>query len=647
MKIWDKIRSIVNNEQLFYVGSKKDIEAAVDVYASNYTKTDIVNFLEMIRSDQKTTVLKYVDSEGADVTVPDYVQKVFGPYPIASYYSIKKDHLMEALAYFNSDSRNENLRKHEQNSGVELLREMTAKSGAVDALKVCQVMGKDAVNLDSGSYWRHKVTLQPDIRCYRPLFYERRYSYKLELRNVYLRLPSIIVNDAVRSAYPPEPTVSDPNQDQSDETIVVNRMESVALQFSMAGAMLDSGGLTPSVNKLMNKTERKRFIKVLPSDPVAKAVNKTVITCEFDEENNSLEGATLMGFLYDYMESKYTDKTGGGNQVSDPANIVKNILTRSRGNMFKYPQIVKLLLPCISGLTMSNVRTILTKTVIDCLFDSLTVIQDKEWTPVDNVVHEAYRRLYIKNKELLVPDGDMWPYLCFRSTNETAKELNPGNIVKYMTFQLVRGYIYFLTAIGVLETSVRLRHRLDEESSYDCLRYTRLTPLGMFALDRGPHVDISVKIKYLYNYELIDNPLIIVALNPGNPYNQWLNRIGEQRGNRWVVTARSFLQHCRNEADLDSLIAEFRKYICKKLPPAWETFFKQLKSNVGRGSLVVETRRYVVCRINPENVALQRLLSTDPEFREMVIRAEGYRIMVPTECYDDFVLLLRNAGYMI
>lgn len=647
MKIWDKIRSMVNNDQLFYVGSKKDIKAAVDVYASNYTKTDIVNFLEIIRKDLKTTELKYVDSKGEDITVPEHIEKVFGPNQTASYYSMKKDLLMEALAYFHSDSRNENMRKHDPNSDTELLSEMAAKSGAVSAVYVCRVMGNDAVQLESDYYWRSKVKLRSDIRSFRALVYEKPYSYKVELKDVYLRLPAINVNDAIRSAYPAEPTVSDPNPDHSDETVVVNRMGSVALQFSMAAAMLDSGGLNPSVNRLMNKTEKKRFARSLPSDPIAKAVNKTVIPYVFDEENNSLEGATLMGFLYDYMERASSDMTDGRNQAADPAYIVKSIITLNRGNLFKYPQIVKLLLPCINGMTASNARIILTKTVMECLYDSLAVIQDKEWTPVDNVVHEAYRRLYIKNKELLVPSGEVWPYLFFKSTNEPSKDLKPDNIVRYMTFQLVRGYIYFLTAIGALETSVRLRHRLDGESNYDCLRYTRLTPLGMYALSRGPHVDISVNIKYLHNYELIDNPLIVVALNPDNPYNLWLNRIGEQRGDRWVVTPESALQQCRNASDLDNLIVEFRKYICRKLPPVWELFFKQLRSNVGSGSLTVEKNPYVVCRINPQNVALQRLLSTDPEFRELVIRAEGLRIIVPTERYDEFVMKLRREGYMI
>lgn len=647
MKIWDRIRSMVSNEQLFYVGSKIVIKTAVNVYSLIYTKADIVNFLEIIRRDQKTTNLRYVDFKGVEVTVPDNVRKVFGPDPVASYYSMKKDLLMEALAYYNSDSRNEDLRKHDQDIGVAMLTEMVARSGAVSAMDVSRVLGKDAIQLEPDYYGQLKVRLRPDIKSFRPLFYERRYSSKLDQKDVYLRLPAILVNDAVQRAYPPEPTVSDPNPDQSDETVVVNRMESVAFQFSLGAAMLDAGIINPTATKLMNKADKKRFVKSLPSDPVAKAVNKIVLEYVFDEENNSLEGATLLGFLYDYMESGYSDITGGRNQVSDPAYIVKNILTRNRGNLFKHPQMVKLMLPCINGMTTSKASTFLNKTVIDCLYESLTVIQDKEWTPVDNVVHEAYRRLYVKNRELLVPERETWPYMNFKSTMAAAKDLTPGNIVKYMTFQLVRGYVYFLTAIGVLETSVSLRHRKDEESNYDCLRYTRLTPLGMFVLDRGPHVDLTVKVKYLHNYELIDHPLIVVALNPDNPYNLWLNRIGDQCGNRWVVTPRSVLQSCRNAADLDDLIAEFRKYICKKLPPVWDAFFKQLRSNVGRGSLVVETKRYVVCRINPENVVLQRLLSTDAEFRNMVIRAEGYRIMVPAEDYEKFVALLRNAGYLI
>lgn len=635
-----------NTKRMFYVVPQRTIDFMVGAYSTSYTKDDIVDMLNRIRDNMISDDFEYVDSDGKQTTVPDYIKKVFGPGRTGSYYSMIKDRLMEALAYFKGDDRNSLLLGKNLKSDEDKLLRMTAGRGAVSVPEVWKVMGSGAVEIETSYWWRAKVKLRKDIKDFRIFISESRRSLNVQPKDVYVRAPLRGTKDVIRTVYPPEPTVQDPNPDRSDSIVTVNRMKAVGHLISVALAMLEAGTISPGVTKLMSKADQKKAMKMVSPDPVSEAVVKSLQSCQGGADVMPMESVALLGFLFD-DQSGYSNILEKNVRSDDPADIVRNIVAYLYDQYQDHSQITQMMLPQIEGLTPAQIRYFMTKATAECLFNSIKNLSDKEWTPVDNIVRDAYRRLFIKDSELLFTKMEYWPRLSYAASDGTKADVTPGNVVGAMTFPLVRGYVYFLTALGVLETTVDLNDCGCDGNPFKRLKYTRLTPLGLYALDKGPHVDLTVDTNYVHNYELIDSPLIVVALDVDNPYNSWLNRIGRPTGNRWVVTPGSFLSNCHSKTDIERTVRDFRKYICDKPSPTWESLFETLGNNAANGSMSVDKMNYTVYDVNPENTELQRFLATDAEMRQMVIRAEGYRILVPREKNETFKQLLKGAGYLI
>ena len=115
--------------------------------------------------------------------------------------------------------------------------------------------------------------------------------------------------------------------------------------------------------------------------------------------------------------------------------------------------------------------------------------------------------------------------------------------------------------------------------------------------------------------------------------------------NRFETSALSFLASCHTKADVESKIKIFRQFISSDLPPLWEQFFKSLLQHCH--PLKEDKTAYKRYTLDPENRDLVQLVTTDPILRQLVIRAEGYRIMVKQEDLKKFETQLMKHGYLL
>ena len=89
----------------------------------------------------------------------------------------------------------------------------------------------------------------------------------------------------------------------------------------------------------------------------------------------------------------------------------------------------------------------------------------------------------------------------------------------------------------------------------------------------------------------------------------------------------------------------FRQFISSDLPPLWEQFFKSLLQHCH--PLKEDKTAYKRYTLDPENRDLVQLITTDPALRQLVIRAEGYRIMVKQDDLKKFETQLKKHGYLL
>ena len=211
-------------------------------------------------------------------------------------------------------------------------------------------------------------------------------------------------------------------------------------------------------------------------------------------------------------------------------------------------------------------------------------------------------------------------------------------------YTALQGLALMLCSLGIAEVALRddIHRHL---SPFDSIDYVRLTDLGRYALGITDEY-IAPEQEHVAYFELDPERLIIRSLVEPNPYAQLLTdtSVAISR-NRFETSALSFLANCHTKADVESKISIFRQFISSDLPPLWEQFFQQLLRHCH--PLKEDKTGYKRYVLDPSNRDLIQLVTTDPVLRQVVIRAEGYRIMVKNDDLNKFENQLKKHGYLL
>ena len=96
---------------------------------------------------------------------------------------------------------------------------------------------------------------------------------------------------------------------------------------------------------------------------------------------------------------------------------------------------------------------------------------------------------------------------------------------------------------------------------------------------------------------------------------------------------------------MEGKIKIFRQFISNELPPLWEQFFETLLRHCN--PLKEDKTAYKRYTLDPNNRELVQLITTDPALRQIVIRAEGYRILVKNDDLKKIETQLKKHGYLL
>ena len=225
-----------------------------------------------------------------------------------------------------------------------------------------------------------------------------------------------------------------------------------------------------------------------------------------------------------------------------------------------------------------------------------------------------------------------------------------GRLIAADSYTMEFGYTglqtwaFVMASVGMAEIAINedLNGGL---SPFSSLEYVRLTPLGRYALGLTDDYEAPEQEHVAY-FELDPERLIIRSLIEPNPYAQLLSDTSLPISrNRFETSPLSFLANCHTKADVESKIKIFRQFISSDLPPLWQQFFKSLLQHCH--PLKEDKTSYKRYTLDPENRDLIQLVTTDPALRQLVVRAEGYRIMVKTDDLKKFEAQLKKHGYLL
>ena len=230
--------------------------------------------------------------------------------------------------------------------------------------------------------------------------------------------------------------------------------------------------------------------------------------------------------------------------------------------------------------------------------------------------------------------------------NETGEFVCLSNIIKHLGIPCLKGLLYTMAGLGLVEVAYRQRN-MDDASDFDTLQYVRLTELGKYVLHITPSYTPPQNTDAEELFYLDEQRLVIRSLKENNPYESLLTDTAIPIGNRrYMMSNESFLKNCRNEKDVKDKIDFFKRFISKDIPEVWTAFFESLLRQC-HPLKPIGVDKYVIYQLDGNNKELIQLLSTDPLLKSILIRAEGYKILVEKKQQKAFIDKLKAHGYLL
>ena len=215
----------------------------------------------------------------------------------------------------------------------------------------------------------------------------------------------------------------------------------------------------------------------------------------------------------------------------------------------------------------------------------------------------------------------------------------------YLVVPVIQGAVFMLAAVGAVEVAYSDRVSLSC-SPFSGLMYWRITELGRYVLGLVNSYDRKVEIQSINDFSLDDSYLIVRVDNPDTSMRGLVERFAKPvTVNRYAVTPDTFLRNCRNAADIERTISMIENFVCADPPQIWIDFFNRMRRQAR--AVMPDDNDYVVYTVDPEDKELQRYIAMSPEMRDIVICAQGYRVLVDEADDEAFRDRLRVKGYLM
>ncbi|MBQ0080093.1 MAG: hypothetical protein KBS95_00885 [Alistipes sp.] len=210
--------------------------------------------------------------------------------------------------------------------------------------------------------------------------------------------------------------------------------------------------------------------------------------------------------------------------------------------------------------------------------------------------------------------------------------------------EMIRASAYALYGLGIVE----IAYDTSTKNSCPCehIKAARLTNLGKYVVGLTKEYTIT-QIDTSKTFELDSNRLIVRTLDPNSPYEALLNEVAVKIGkDRYLTDYSSFLNNCKNLKSVEDKITYFQNYICNDIPPLWQEFFEELKQ---RCNFMIHenSESYKIYKITSPKDKIINIIRNNPEIRSMIIMAEDYRILIPTNNMKEFQKIMRANGFII
>lgn len=308
-----------------------------------------------------------------------------------------------------------------------------------------------------------------------------------------------------------------------------------------------------------------------------------------------------------------------------------------------YPDIVSVLLPDINGIKSSKlIESTIGALIMDAIFALTNTPQG--WISISDIVNKLLIHPIGQNSLQVFKPYQLEGMDLFNKT--TGEYVHLGNLTEHLGIPFLKGLYFLMGGLGMLELAYEYPSQVSS-SAFNSLKYIRLTELGKYALGMvQTYTPPAQEKKKLFHLD--SERLLIRSLEPGNPYESMLQDTAIPIGGyRFIMNSDSFLKNCKTEKDVTDKIDFFKQFISQeKAPEVWTSFFDSLLKQC-HPLKKIKSDNYVIYQLDGNNKELICLLTTDSVLKSIIIRAEGYMILVDVKNQKKLIDRLKTYGYLL
>lgn len=378
----------------------------------------------------------------------------------------------------------------------------------------------------------------------------------------------------------------------------------------------------------------------LPKSKLAQsAVRKLALSVPLNEFFPNHESKEMALFRCSIVMNQYVL----GRQLEVMANRPEEQLKQLFVKALYYPTILlPVLLPHLTGLRRNELLDSYGAQLGLALCDLLAVLPCDKWIPATGI-HFKLMQVASHYVPLFSPHtfDKMEVY-----NDKLGHTVYLDSLYHEVSIPFINGLLYAMSAFGFVEVAYR-EGTVDDVAYTSSLAYVRLTNLGAYAMGHTKTYTPTVAGQEQGPlFELDGQHMIVRSLSDRNPYLPLLSEMAVCiGGQRYRVTADSFLSKCTNTKDIEERIAMFKRYICPEPSIELDGFFKTLTQH-SRAITKAPATKYVLYHIAPEDKELQRIVSTDSVIRQYSLRAEGYLWLIEADKLKTIQKRLKECGYL-
>lgn len=270
-----------------------------------------------------------------------------------------------------------------------------------------------------------------------------------------------------------------------------------------------------------------------------------------------------------------------------------------------------------------------------------------KWVSVENIVS------YCQIHDLKIQPCSVGEYttLAYEEEGIYGKNkisISQGNAYRFVEKPTLLSALFLFAALGWADIAYNApdgKLSVDYFSSFDGLKAFKINDLGgyIFGLSSG---DYTPKVNKATQDLAFDDQSLLVFCDPDNAVAETVlaNYAERVSPTRFRVSSETFLKDCKSKKQLLDKVELFQKSVAPNLPNNWKTFFSDI---ISKAEPLTAVSDMVVYKIPSQNSDLIRLMAQDAVLKTMVVKAEGFRILVAQSQNAKLKSRLRELGYLM